>query len=286
MISDPLPFIRSLDEIAGRYAAILCDVWGVLHNGLRPFPGAPDALRRARDRGIVVVLVTNAARLRGEVTEHLRVLGVPDDAWSSVVTSGDVTRELLRTAPRKILHLGLDRDLALYDGLDLEPVGERDAEAVVCTGLRDDADTPDDYARILRRLRDRNLPLICANPDIFFERGGRKIWCAGALARDYADLGGRVIIAGKPHAPIYEAALSSASGIAGREVGTGETLAIGDGILTDVAGAVGRGIDVLYVSGGIHAAEYGEAHDPDPVRLAAFLARHGHRPRAILTNLR
>jgi HAD superfamily hydrolase (TIGR01459 family) len=283
---NPVPFIHSLDEIAGRYAAVLCDVWGVVHNGVRPFPGAPEALRRARDRGIAVVLVTNAARLRGEVEDHLRTLGVPDDAWSRVVTSGDVTRELLRTAPRRIFHLGLDRDLALYEGLDLEPVGEAEAEAVVCTGLRDEAEAPDDYGPMLRRLRRRDLPFICANPDIFFERGSRKIWCAGALARDYAGLGGRVVIAGKPHAPIYEAALRAASEVVGHEVGAGAALAIGDGILTDVAGAAGRGIDVLYVCGGIHAGEYGEALDPDPIRLAAFLARHGHRPTAIIPSLR
>ena len=278
--------IETLDEITGGYRAIFCDVWGVLHNGVRPFDGAVEALRRARDRGIGVVLITNAPRPSDGVREQLGIIGVADDCWDRIVTSGDVTRRLIAEGPRRVFHIGPDRDMMIYDGLDVETVEEFEASAVVCTGLFDDeTETPEDYAAMLARLRARNLPFICANPDIVVERGDRLIWCAGALARDYAQLGGRTEIAGKPHRPIYEAALAAASDLAGGEVAREKVLAIGDGMLTDVKGAADNGFDVLYVSGGIHAAEYGESHAPDLQRLAAFLERHGYSPVAAMPRL-
>ena len=162
-------------------------------------------------------------------------------------------------------------------------VEEFEASAVVCTGLFDDeTEMPEDYAAALRRFRARDLPFICANPDIVVERGDRLIWCAGALARDYALLGGRTFISGKPHRPIYEAALKAAGQVLGREVGAADVLAIGDGMLTDVKGADDNGIDVLYVSGGIHASEYGDVDNPDLPALAAFLEAHGRRPVAVI----
>ncbi|MGE3305381.1 MAG: TIGR01459 family HAD-type hydrolase [Rhizobiaceae bacterium] len=278
--------IQSLAEIAGSYTAILSDVWGVVHNGERSFPSAVEALAAARAKGIAVVLITNSPRRTESVVAQMRSLGVPDDAWDRIVTSGEVTRALIAEGPRRIFHLGPERDMNLYDGLDVEATEERDADGVVCTGLFDDeVETPEDYADMLRRLRSRDLPFICANPDIVVERGDRLIWCAGALARDYTQLGGRTLIAGKPHAPIYRAALAAAGEVLGREVGARDALAIGDGVLTDVKGAEAAGIDVLYVSGGIHAREYGEGADPDLDRLVAFLERHGHAPVATIPRL-
>jgi HAD superfamily hydrolase (TIGR01450 family) len=284
----PLPTrIRSLEDFGGRYAAIFCDVWGVLHNGVRPFHAAAEALTRARRNGTIVVLITNAPRPAPGVVAQLASIGVPDTAWDAIVTSGDVTRDLIADGPRKVFHLGPERDYTLYDGLDVETVEEFEASAVVCTGLfDDDTETPDDYADMLRRMRARNLPFVCANPDIVVEKGDRLIWCAGALARDYAQLGGRTYIAGKPHFPIYDAALKAAGTALGRAVAKGDVLAIGDGMLTDVKGGVDNGIDVLYVSDGIHVDEYGAAGDPDPGRLETFLARHGHAPVAYLPKLR
>lgn len=279
--------IGSLDSVAGGYAAILCDVWGVVHNGEEAFPEASAALMRARDQGIAVVLITNSPRPHQDVERQLAVLGVPEAAWDRVVTSGDVTRDLIRQAPRKLFHLGPDRDFSLYDGIDVELVEEFEADAVVCTGLvEDEVETPDDYAEILRRLRSRDLPFICANPDIVVERGERLIWCAGALARDYGLLGGRTLVSGKPHRPIYEASLAAAGAVLGRSIGPGEALAIGDGMLTDVKGAADQGIDVLYVSGGIHARDYGDAASPDLALLSDFLARHGRTPVAVIPRLR
>ena len=283
----PLAMIETLDALTDGYKAILSDVWGVVHNGVRSSPEACAALARARSNGLAVVLITNAPRLRREVEAQLRALGVSPETYDELVTSGDVTRDLIAAGPRRVFHLGPERDMTIYDGLDVEPVDEFEADAVVCTGLFDDeAETPEDYSEMLRRLRSRDLPFICANPDIVVERGDALIWCAGALARDYAQLGGRTLIAGKPHRPIYDAALKAADRILGRDVDRSEVLAIGDGMMTDVKGAGQAGIDVLYVSAGIHAREYGEGHEPDLDRLAAFLDKHGDRPVAVIPRLR
>lgn len=286
-MADSPEIIASLEDVSKAYSAILCDVWGVVHNGESPFPVAASALARAREAGIPVVLITNSPRRRADVVAQMNAIGVPPSAYDRVVTSGDVTRDLIAEGPRKIFHIGADRDLTLYDGLDVELVEEFEASGIVCTGLFDDeVEKPDDYTELLQRLRARNLPFICANPDIVVERGERIIWCAGALARDYAQLGGRTLIAGKPYAPIYRVAMNEVADILGRPVERGEVLAIGDGMLTDVKGAADNGFDVLYVSGGIHARDYGDASRPDPARLSAFLEKHGYRPVAVIPKLR
>ena len=275
----------SLDEIVAPYAAVLSDVWGVLHNGVEAYGPAADALARAREAGKAVVLITNAPRPKSYVEAMLARLGVRRDAWDRIVTSGDVTRTLIAEGPRRVFHLGPEVDLPIFDGLDVELVEEFEAQAVVCTGLgEDEVEEPEDYGEQLRRLRARNLPFICANPDIVVERGDRLIWCAGALARDYGQLGGRTLIAGKPHRPIYEAALAAASEVLGRDVAAGETLAIGDGALTDLKGAAQNGFDALFVTAGIHAGEYGGG-SPDAGRLAEFLSRQGLAPVATMPQL-
>jgi HAD superfamily hydrolase (TIGR01459 family) len=279
--------IETLDDIAEGYAVLFCDVWGVLHNGVAAFRDAVEALARLRERGKAVILLTNAPRPHPSIISQLLSLGVGERAWDRVVTSGDVTRTLIGEGPRRLYHLGPDRDLPIYEGLDVELVDYPEAGAVVCTGLFDDeTETPEDYAELLAMLRGRNLPLICANPDIVVERGDRMIWCAGALARDYAQLGGRTLIAGKPHRPIYEAALSVACDILGRDVAPREVLAIGDGVMTDVKGAVDNGFDLLYVAAGIHAHEYIGPNGPDEERLKAFLGGHGYAPVAAMPRLK
>ena len=279
--------IDSLDMLTSGYRVILSDVWGVVHNGVESSPEACEALVRAREKGLAVILITNAPRPHGPVEAQLAALGVPGNAWDRVVTSGDVTRELIRSGPRRIFHLGPERDMLIYDGIEIDLVEEFEAQSVVCTGLfDDDTEKPEDYAEMLRRFRARDLPFVCANPDLVVEKGDRLIFCAGALARDYAQLGGRTQIAGKPHRPIYEAALKAAGDVLGSSVEAREALAVGDGVLTDVRGAENNGIDVLYVSGGIHAGDYGDPQDPDEERLAAFLGKHGHHPVAVIPRLR
>lgn len=279
--------IETLDDIVDGYSALFCDVWGVVHNGIDVFEGAVAALRRAREKGVAVVLITNSPRPRQGVIDQLAAMGADPECWDQIVTSGDVTRDLISAGPRRVYHIGADRDLPIYDGLDVELVEDFEAQAIVCTGLvDDDTETPEDYTELLQRLRMRNLPFICANPDIVVERGERLIWCAGALARDYAQLGGRTLIAGKPHRPIYEAAQAAAASILGRDVEKSEVLAIGDGVLTDVKGASDHGLDVLFVSAGIHASEYGAPMQPDSGKLAAFLEKHGYGPVAVIPRLR
>jgi HAD superfamily hydrolase (TIGR01459 family) len=279
--------IAALDAIASRYRGLICDVWGVIHNGETAFPDAIAALKAARARGLVVVLVTNSPRRADAVVEQLQAMGVPPSAWDRIVTSGDVTRELIAEGPRRVFHIGPDRDMAIYDDLDVEISEEWEADQVVCTGLfEDETETPADYADLLARLRARDLPFVCANPDIVVERGDRLIWCAGALARDYTQLGGRTLVAGKPHRPIYEAAMKAFADAGHETLARKEVLAIGDGVLTDVKGAADFGLDVLYISGGIHAGDYGEAHSPDPQKLAGFLSHHGYAPVAFMPRLR
>lgn len=272
-----------LDDLTDGYDAIFCDVWGVLHNGEVAFAPAVEALKRARAKGITVILVTNAPRPFGSVIAQMTLLGVPEDAYDRVVTSGDVTRDLIIEGPRKVFHIGSERELAIYEGLDVELVEEFEAAGVVCTGLYDDeTETPENYVELLQRLRSRNLPFICANPDIMVERGPRLIWCAGALARDYGQLGGRTLIAGKPHRPIYKAASKAVKEIRGAPVEKSRILGIGDGVLTDVKGAADYGLDVLYISGGVHAADYAADGNVDFDRMNAFLQKHGHAPIASL----
>lgn len=287
IVSNSIRQIGKLDDLAGRYDLLLCDVWGVIHNGVRVFSEATDALRRARHAGLAVVLITNAPRPHADVETQLAALGAAADSFDAVVTSGDVTRRLIAQGPRRVFHLGPDRDLPLYEGLDIDLVEEFEASATVCTGLfDDDTEGPEDYAGMLARMRSRDLPFICANPDIVVERGDRLIWCAGALARDYGQLGGRTMIAGKPHRPIYEAAIARGEGQLGRQVSPDRVLAIGDGVMTDVKGAADFGLDALFVAGGIHSREYSGAAGPDSGKLASFFDRHGYRPVAAIEKLR
>ncbi|WP_026381333.1 TIGR01459 family HAD-type hydrolase [Afifella pfennigii] len=262
--------ISGLAEIAPAYEAVLCDVWGVIHNGVSAFAGAVEALAAFRRQGGKVALITNAPRPHGPVREQLQSLGAGEEAYDEVVTSGDVTRDILAEFARRggIHHIGPDRDLSLYDGLGVELVGPQEAVAVSCTGLADDrVETPGDYRDLLVRLAERDLPMVCANPDVIVERGGVHVWCAGALAEIYEELGRKVIRVGKPYAPIYDAALA-AIGHPSRD----KVLAIGDALHTDIRGANQAGIDCLMVTAGIHAAEFGPAHQPEPEKVRQRLA--------------
>ncbi|MBW9078132.1 TIGR01459 family HAD-type hydrolase [Agrobacterium pusense] len=270
--------IQTLGEITDGFDVILSDVWGVLHNGVSAFPDAAIALRSAREAGKTVVLITNSPRPAPGVIAQLRVLGVPDEAYDRIVTSGDVTRGLIAEGPRKVFLLGPQRDMPLLEGLDVEVVGEADADSVVCTGFFDDeTETPEDYTEMLKGFIARNVPMICANPDLVVERGERIIPCAGAMAAYYEQLGGEVRIAGKPHAPIYEACLAAAKEVRGA-IAKDRVLAIGDGMPTDVKGAIASGLNLLYISGGIHVAEYTLNGQTDEALLNAYLKGQGASP--------
>lgn len=279
-------FISSLSEILSGYEAIFCDVWGVIHNGEWSFPEAANALRKARDAGVAVVLVTNAPRRHDKIAEQLDSLGFSRDGYDRLVSSGDATRGLIAEGPRRIFHIGSDREKTVYEELDVELCEEFDANGIVCTGLfHDEIETPEDYIEMLRRMRGRDLPMICANPDIKVERGRRQVYCAGAIAREYQQMGGRVALAGKPHQPIYDLARREAEAVLAKAVDAKHILAIGDGLLTDVKGAVNCGYDVLYISAGVHANEYGEHGKPEPEKLTAWLDQHGVSPVATMPML-
>jgi HAD superfamily hydrolase (TIGR01459 family) len=281
MTSDALQMpraITSLHDIAQDYDAVFCDVWGVLHNGVSKFAPAEAALCEMRASGRPVVLVTNSPRRSLSVATFLSSIGISPDAFDAIATSGDVTRALIEAAPSGLFHIGTEAHRELFDGLEIDLVGEDDAKAVLVTGLFDDnRETPADYAALLGRLAARRLPMICANPDIVAQRGDRMVWCAGALARDYAALSGKVQLAGKPFAPIYDFAASRIGGIDGRRV-----LAIGDGLATDIKGANDYGLDALLILEGIHADALGD----DPASVAAALYREALSAQYAMNTLR
>jgi HAD superfamily hydrolase (TIGR01459 family) len=249
-----IPVLSSIAEIGKSYKVWLVDIWGVMHDGLRAHQSAVAATKAFREQGGIVILLSNSPRPSREVKMQLLSLGVPDDAYDATVTSGDLTRyELEKRSGARVFHLGPERDRAIFSGLKLSLTEAEHAQIIVCTGLFDDeTETPEDYDRLLKSLAERGLPMICANPDRMVERGKQLIYCAGALADRYAAAGGSVIYAGKPYAPVYALAFEEASRLAGREIAPEEVLAIGDGIMTDMEGAAGVGLDAVFIASGLH----------------------------------
>ena len=274
--ADAIPVLGSIAKLGKSYAAWLVDVWGVIHNGVRPFPAAVDATRRFREQGGIVVLLSNSPRPSEGLQRQLRGLGVADQSYDATVSSGDLTRhELAKHHGARIFHLGPERDLPIFDRLGVTRVDAKNAELVVCTGLFDDeTETPEDYEGLLHELAGRKLTMLCANPDHLVERGHKLVYCAGALAQIYAEDGGEVIYAGKPYAPIYELAAEIITERAGRPVPRSDILAIGDGIHTDMAGAADFGLDAVFVASGLHIGPGGEGLDD--VRLAELF--EGRKP--------
>lgn len=254
--------LTGLGEIADQYDAILCDVWGVVHDGRNAFASACEALKRFRETRGPVILITNAPVPNENVTRMFPNVGVPDDCYDLVVSSGDATRaELQARAPGPAYRIGPDYDDPLYQGLDVQ-FSEEEATFISCTGLRHmPNDEPDNYRKELSELAERGLEMVCANPDVVFRYGDRLIWSAGALAELYESFGGRVIRPGKPDAPIYRLARKMADDLAGRTIATDRFLAIGDGPVTDVKGAMREGVDCYFVGGGIHGEKIAGAAD-------------------------
>lgn len=271
--------IPGLSAIAGRYDALLCDVWGVLHNGRRAYPGVPEALANFRAKGGHVLLLSNAPRPSDALPVMFEQMGIPHDVYDGILTSGDATRACLASHEhgKRCYHIGPDRDLPLFDRTGVERVGEAEADFILVTGPFDDeVEGPEDYREPFERLTARGLTLICANPDIVVERGDRHIYCAGALAQLYGELGGRVIYFGKPHGPVYGIARERLAGFAGGPVPDARILAVGDGPLTDIKGANDTGIDALFITGGIAAADCGPAPEaPEEERVTHVLERAG-----------
>jgi len=282
-----MPVIHSIAPVAAETDAWLVDIWGVIHNGVMPFVEAGEACARFREGGGAVLLLSNSPRPSAGVKAQLDQIGVRADAYDAILSSGDATRELIQAySGQGIFHLGPARDEPIFAGIDVERVGADPgdgAKVVVCTGLFDDTrETPADYAEMLEAFAARGLPMICANPDIKVERGGHIVYCAGALADAYAALGSPVALAGKPFKPIYDMAFKHLAEIRGRDVARSRTLAIGDGVKTDIAGAIAAGVRAVYVASRVHM---GDDEALEPAVLDALFPDKGARPVAAMAEL-
>lgn len=285
--------VASLAEIAPRYGAVFCDLWGCLHNGVAAFPAAVSALQAFRQGGGRVILVTNAPRPKPSVVKQLARLGVPDDAWDDVATSGDAAQHalLIGAVGRRVHHIGPEKDLAFFTDIpeDLraltahEPPIQRvplaEAQGIVCTGPFDDrTDVPEDYRARFLLAKTMGLKLLCANPDLVVDLGDKRLYCAGALAQLYDQMGGTSLYFGKPHPPIYDLARRRLAALDGGLVDA-DILCIGDGIATDIKGGIAEGLDTLFITGGLAAEAFGpDPANPDAGLLEAWLAEAGLDP--------
>jgi HAD superfamily hydrolase (TIGR01459 family) len=281
-------FLERFEPLAHDYDVLLCDVWGVVHNGLAAYGEACAALARFRARGGTVILITNAPRPGAAVVRMLDRFGVPHDAYDTITSSGDVTRGIVTSRHgESVFHLGPERDHSIFTGLDVTFAPAETADYVVCSGLFDDTvETPESYRDMLAAMRARSLFMVCANPDIVVERGDTLVYCAGALADAYAALGGEVLYCGKPHAPIYRVALAAAEAArGGAAVPQSRVLAVGDSVRTDLKGAASFGLDSVFVTSGIHAEDFGGRETPDLDALNAIFAAAGVTPKAVMRGL-
>src|SRR6266496_3608822 len=272
-----LRFVERLRDLVAGFDVVLSDIWGVVHNGLVAFPEACEALHTFRKQGGTVILITNAPRPADSVQRQLRKLGVADETYDAIVSSGDLTRNFVADHPgKKIFWIGPERDSSIHRGLDAVMAPLQQADYIICTGLFDDeTESAEDYRAMMLQALEHKLPLICANPDIVVERGDRLIYCAGAIAELYRELGGEVIFYGKPHRPIYERAMALAAEQRGHQIDRKKVLAIGDSVRTDLTGAREFGIDCLFVTRGIHAEEFEGLDQLDPTSV---LELFGHPP--------
>jgi HAD superfamily hydrolase (TIGR01459 family) len=245
--------ISGLSEIASDHDALICDVWGVVHDGQRHHPAAAEALYRFKEKRGPVVLLTNAPRVPAEVAAQCSSYGLPPDCYDAIVSSGGAAREELArratTGTLPLYYIGPDRDLPMIAGLDIARAPIEEAQVALAIGLRDDMnETPDMYAGELKAMQEKGLTMLCANPDLVVHRGDRLLYCAGSLAKAYEELGGEVIYYGKPHRPVYDSALAAAGN-------PKRPLAVGDGLLTDIKGANGAGLEALFIADGVHGEE-------------------------------
>ena len=279
-----VPIFEGVSSFASRYEAMILDLWGLVHDGVAPYPGVPNCLDRLRDDGTRVLLLSNAPRPSGDVVGRLREMGIGDDRYERVITSGDITRDALTRRDddwhaalgERCWLIGPERDWGLVEGLALELVDDmEDADFMLATGLFDDeTEGLADYAGRLEAALARSLPMVCANPDLSVMRGNRTVPCAGSLAQAYAERGGNVRYHGKPHARPYEFCFEVLNGIPRNRI-----LAAGDSLRTDIAGANAAGLDGVFVMGGLHADELmGDGRGDPSEALRRMVDESGHRP--------
>ena len=286
--------ISALSDISHQYDALFVDLWGCVHNGVAALPSAVKALQVYRQTGGKVVLVTNSPRPRAGVRKQLTTFGVPDDAWDTIATSGDSARSAMfqGVVGQKVWFIGMPGDQKFFDPIgvvddpvQITQVPMEEAEGIVCTGPEDPMADPETLRGPFLYAKQKGLKLLCANPDIVVDRGDVREWCAGALAGLYSEMGGESLYFGKPHPPIYDLARRRL-GALGVDVADNRILAIGDGVLTDIAGAMGEDIDSLFISGGLAAAETKTSHQPDPDLLNLYLENEKSNPTFTIGHLR
>ena len=286
--------LQSFDEISDRYDAAFVDLWGCMHNGITAFPAAVAAMQRFRARGGKVIFVTNAPRPRAQVEQQVARLGIPRDCWDAIATSGDAARVAMFTGAigTKVWHMGdagdapfFDPPQILTDPLPIQRVPLAEAEGIACCGPFDPHADPAVNRADFLYAKTKGLKLLCANPDIVVDRGEEREWCAGALAALYTEMGGESLYFGKPHPPIYDLARRRLAAL-GATVPEAGIICIGDGIATDVQGAMGEDLDCLFITGGLAAAETGTTTSPDPAALDRYLAAHQSSPQFAIGFLR
>lgn len=279
-----LQLISGMRELVPRYDGFILDLWGVIHDGVAPIPGALECLDLLKRRGKRIVLLSNAPRRSDDVVRRITALGIPVGLYHKVVSSGEEAWQHLsrRDDPfyaalgRRCLHIGSERDMEIRDGLSLDFVDTAErAQFILNTGPAGWDDRIEDYEPALRTGLGLDLPMVCANPDLVVMHGDRLALCAGALAKWYEEAGGRVRWHGKPFPSVYETCLGLL-GIADRS----RLLAVGDSLRTDIAGAAGAGVDSLLIAGGIHAEEFGVlgGQRPDSARIEAALREGSYNP--------
>ncbi|MGR3823332.1 MAG: TIGR01459 family HAD-type hydrolase [Salipiger marinus] len=278
--------IEQLSDISQDYEALFVDLWGCLHNGVTAFPDAVEALRGFRAQGGAVILLTNAPRSRHEVMKQIEGFGIPEDCWDNIATSGDSARAAMfqGAVGQKVWFMGTEFDNSFFEPLklvenpvEITRVPLDEAEGIICCGPFDPAADPAVMRPEFLLAKTRGLKLLCANPDIVVDRGETREWCAGALAALYTEMGGESLYFGKPHPPVYDLARRRLTEI-DRELPDSAILAIGDGIRTDVLGAIGEDIDSLFITGGLAARETLTTRSPDPEALERYLDQENLHP--------
>lgn len=278
--------IESFADISDNYDAAFVDLWGCMHNGLVAFSAAVTAMQAFRAKGGTVVLVTNAPRPRGPVEKQIARLGIPPDAWDTIATSGDSARSAMfrGAVGQKIYFIGEDHDHSFFeplklieDPIEITRVPLTEAEGIVCCGPFDPLAAPDVYRGDFLYAKTKGMKLLCANPDIVVDRGEVREWCAGALAQLYTEMGGESLYFGKPHPPIYDLARRRLAQL-DRAPSDARIICIGDGLRTDILGAIGEDYDSLFITGGLAAEETGTTQQPDPTKLEAYIAKEALSP--------
>jgi HAD superfamily hydrolase (TIGR01459 family) len=284
-------FVENLVDLYPRYHMILCDVWGVLHDGVKAYPAALEALIAYRKLGGTVLLLSNAPRPEATVREQIAGFGVVSNAYHAIISSGDMVRAFLEERTKcephvRIHHIGPDRDRVLFNGTQARLVSPDEANLCICSGLEnDETQESEDYRAVLQTLHARNIPLICANPDRMIERAGRFIACAGAVADLYERMGGAVSWYGKPYLPIYEAALVRLKALKGEAVDPARVLAIGDSLTTDMAGAKAAHLTSMLILGGIHRPHYLTHEKIDMQKARDWLGAQSVTPDYLMASL-